>query len=114
VLTVFPGIDELWPPNQMMVADPITGSMLDSLSGIDPGSATFRVVDEYGAVQPTGPIAVRSDGTYSFTVALQSSRTDEDVDGRHYQIVVSATDRSGNRATAAAIVTVPHDRRGER
>ena len=31
------------------------------------------------------------------------------LDGRHYQIVVSAKDRAGNQASASTVVTVPHD-----
>ena len=50
-----------------------------------------------------------NDGTYSFTVMLEASRLGQDLNGRQYQIVVSAQDKAGNPATASTIVTVPHD-----
>jgi hypothetical protein len=43
------------------------------------------------------------------TVALQASRRGTDQDGRHYTIVVSATDVAGNQGSAFAIVTVPRN-----
>jgi hypothetical protein len=110
-LTASPGVASLWPPNHAMVPDAISGSVGDSLSGVDPSSMTFRVVDEYGALQPTGPVTVNADGSYSFTIMLEASRLGGDADGRRYQIIVTATDKSGNRVTASTVVMVPHDQR---
>ena len=99
----------LWPANGKMVPVAISGAITDSLSGVDPSTAAFAVVDEYGSVQPSGPISLGSGGSYAFTVSLQASRNGNDKDGRHYTITVSAHDFAGNVGSAATIVTVPHD-----
>ena len=108
-ITVAASAPMLWPPNGRVVPDMISGVIGDGLSGIDPSTATFRVMDEYGRVQPTGPVVIGPGGVYSFTVNLEASRLGQDLDGRHYQIIVSASDRAGNQASAATMVTVPHD-----
>ena len=84
-------------------------AITDNLSGVDPNSGAFAAVDEYGTVQPNGPVSVGSGGSYSFTVMLPASRNGNDQDGRHYKITVSAKDLAGNVGSAATIVTVPHD-----
>ena len=38
----------LWPPNGKMVPVAVSGAITDSLSGVDPSTAAFAVVDEYG------------------------------------------------------------------
>jgi len=103
-------LTSLWPPNNKLVSDVITGRITDSGdSGIDPGSLKYTVIDEYGTVQPSGTFTLKADGTYSFTVMLAAGRLDTDLDGRHYQIVVSASDNAGNPSTATVTVIVPHD-----
>ena len=99
----------LWPPNGKMVPVTVSGTIKDSLSGVNPSTATFAVVDEYGMVQPSGPVNLGHGGSYSFTVLLQASRNGNDKNGRQYTITVSARDLAGNLGSAAAIVTVPHD-----
>jgi glycosidase len=99
----------LWPANGKMVPVAVSGAITDSLSGVDPSTAAFAVVDEYGSVQPNGPVRLGFGGSYSFTVLLQASRNGNDKDGRHYTITVSAQDFAGNLGSAATIVTVPHD-----
>lgn len=108
-VSVFANPSSLWPPNGKMVPVTISGTITDSLSGVDTSSAAFAVVDEYGQVQPSGPISLGSGGSYSFTVLLQASRNGNDKDGRKYTITVSAKDLAGNLGSAATIVTVPHD-----
>jgi Bacterial Ig-like domain len=87
--------------------------MTDSGSGVDPATASYTVLDEYQAVQPTGPVSVQPNGSYTLTVQLQASRRGNDQDGRHYTIEVSATDKAGNRGSASATVTVPAIKAGE-
>lgn len=99
----------LWPPNGNMVSVTVSGSITDSLSGVNPSTAAFAVVDEYGTVQPNGPVTLGPGGIYSFTVSLQASRNGNDTDGRQYTISVSAQDFAGNLGSAATVVTVPHD-----
>jgi hypothetical protein len=92
-----------------MVPVTISGTMTDNLSGIDPSTAAFSVADEYGSVQPSGPLSLAANGTYSFIVLLEASREGTDKDGRQYTISVSASDLAGNMGSAATLVVVPHD-----
>ncbi len=99
----------LWPPNGRMVPVTVYGTLTDSGSGIDPRTAFFSVVDEYGRIQPRGRVTVSSGG-YSFMIALQAWRKEEDKNGRLYTIKVSAKDNEGNLGSGSAVVSVPHDR----
>ena len=109
VVTVSASPSTLWPPNGKMVPVAVSGTIIDSLSGANPTTAAFAVMDEYGTVQPTGPVSLGAGGAYSFTVLLQASRNGNDKTGRQYTITVSAKDYAGNSGAAATIVTVPHD-----
>ena len=102
----------LWPPNGKLVTVTVSGTIQDGAggSGVNPDSATFFVVDQYGQVQPTGSVTVASDGTYSFTLQLQASRDGNDPNGRQYALTVNASDNAGNSASSTVDVTVPHDR----
>jgi len=82
----------------------ISGSVTDGLSGI--GSASFNVIDEYGATQPSGAVAVQANGTYSFTLSLPATKQGWDKDGHLYTIVVSGTDRAGNSASATTTLRI--------
>jgi len=48
----------LWPPNGKMVPVTVSGTITDSLSGVNPSTAAFRVLDEYGDIQPSGPVSL--------------------------------------------------------
>ncbi|SIO35652.1 hypothetical protein SAMN05444166_4053 [Singulisphaera sp. GP187] len=99
----------LWPPNHKFSTVTVTGTAIDSVSGINGSRILYSVRDEYGQVQPQGTAVVNADGTYSFNVQLQASRTGQDRDGRQYTIVVRAQNGAGLGATQSTIVTVPHD-----
>jgi VCBS repeat-containing protein len=58
-----------------------------------------------------GSFTINSDGTYTFTVALEASRLGTDADGRLYTIEVRATDNTGNVGSTTTSVIVPHDQR---
>jgi hypothetical protein len=105
-LTVSP--TSLWPPNRRLVPVHVSGVVTDNLSGVV-STVQFSVSDEYGQITPHGQTPVASNGTFSFTVLLQSSRLGQDHDGRQYTIFVTANDLAGNTTTASAVVTVPHD-----
>ncbi len=110
-ITVAASAPTLYPANGKLVPDTFSGVVSDSLSGIDPSTVVFTVVDEYGTVQPTGPVALGPGGTYSFTLMLEAMRLGQDRDGRTYEVIVSGTDLAGNTRSMSAIVTVPHDQR---
>jgi hypothetical protein len=86
----------------------VSGTVTDEPDGssVKPSSAAYRVMDEYGQLQPQGPVTLVG-GAYAFTVVLQASRNGNDKDGRHYVIAVSAIDQAGNPGVASAAVTVP-------
>ena len=83
----------------------VSGTINDGLSGVDPTMAKFAVHDEYGRVQPNGPVTVNPDGSFSFMVALRTFVRATDTDGRLYTIRVTAADKAGNTRTTEAFVT---------
>ena len=95
----------LWSPNKMMTPVTVSGKITD----INLKSASYKVVDEYGKVQPSGTITVAANGNYSFIVSLEAYRNGNDDDGRRYTITVTAVDQGNRSATAQAIVMVPHN-----
>jgi len=97
----------LWPPNGSLVLVTVSGRIEDA--SIDTGSPAFSVRDEYETVQPRGPLVIGPGGNYSFTILLQASRDDQDLDGRSYSITVTASDADRNVGRAVASVVVPHD-----
>jgi len=76
----------------------ISGSATDALSGIN--GASYNVIDEYGATQPSGAVTVQANGSYSFTLSLPANRPGNDRDGHLYTITVRGFDQAGNSATA--------------
>ena len=101
--------DRLWPPDGRMVPVTVAGTIIDSGSGIQPGSAECTVIDEYHHLQPQGKVSLDAAGNYSFTVLLRASREPYDLDGRRYSIRVNAKDNAGNRAAKTKTVIVPYE-----
>ncbi len=69
------------------------------------------LLDEYGTVQPSGPLTLGPDGTYSATIWLEASRVGSDLDGRAYTITVGATNNALVTGSKARPVVVLHDKR---
>jgi len=92
-----------------MVPVTISGTVTDSGSGCSIKTAAYAVNDEYGEVQPTGPVTLGDSGAYSFTVWLQASRLGTDLDGRFYTVTVSVSNNAGKTGSQAATVIVPHE-----
>ncbi len=111
VITVSGTPRVLWPPNGKMVPVTVSGTITDTGSGVNVNSAAYAVKDEYGEVQPHGPITLGPGGAYSFRVLLQASRLGTDLDGRRYTVTVRAKDNAGNGGSKTSVVTVPHDQR---
>lgn len=109
VVTAAANPASLWPANKKSVNVTVSGSITDGRSGV--ASATYRVLDSYGELEPGGAVAVGADGRYSFVVPLLADRKGTDKTGRRYTIIVHAVDRAGNPAMATAVVLVPHDAR---
>ena len=111
VITLSTTPTSLWPPNGQMAPVTVSGTITDTGCAVNAKSAAYVVTDEYGAVQPSGAVALGPGGSYSFTVLLQASRLGTDLNGRQYTITVRASDNAGNAGSASAVVTVAHDQR---
>ena len=94
----------LWSPNKLML--PVTISGTATGTGV---TLTYKVVDEYKKVQPSGTATLNADGTYAFVVSLEAYRNGNDADGRLYTITVTAKDQFGRTASASTTVIVPHN-----
>jgi hypothetical protein len=99
----------LWPPNGKLVPVTISGTINDSRCSIT--NVTYAVTDEYGLIQPSGPVTLGRGGAYSFTIFLRALRAGSDMDGRSYTITIEAKDSAGDAASKMSVVTVPHDHR---
>ncbi len=109
-LTVSLSPNTLWPPNDKLVSvtaaitvkdhyDPAPEIKLESITA----SETLAANDIQGA----------QFGTDDRQFSLVAKRAGTNQAGRIYTVTYSATDASGNRATASATVTVPHDQGGK-
>jgi hypothetical protein len=56
--------------------------------------------------QPSGPVTVQTNGTYSFTLSLPATRQGSDKNGHLYTIRVTGSDQAGNSATATTTLTI--------
>ena len=102
----------LWPPNNQLVTITLTGDLTDVGTGL--ASVVFRVIDEYGLVQPAiDPVIAAGQNALGFTRAFQlkGSRLGGDLDGRTYTIEATVIDRACNSTTLRTTVVVPHDER---
>ena len=101
----------LWPPNGKMVPVTVLGAIPDACSAVNVSTAENSVIDEYGEIQPSRPVTLGAEGSYSFAILLQASRSGSDKNGRTYTITVSAKDDAGRLASGSTVVTVPQDYR---
>jgi len=95
----------LWSPNKTMTPVTVSGVVTD----LTATTVTYKVIDEYGQVQPAGSVTVGAGGAYSFIVKLEAYRNGNDADGRIYTIQVKATDAGGRSTTTVSYVKVPHN-----
>jgi uncharacterized protein (DUF2141 family) len=99
----------LWPPNGKLVPVTVTGKIAHPGNACTITSLVYAVKDEYDEVQPSGPVILGPEGTYSFSVPLQASRLGTDIDGRLYTVTVTAMNNGGQTGSQAGAVIVPHD-----
>ena len=92
------------PKRPQPVTVTISGSATDAVSGI--GNASFNVIDEYGVTQPSGPVTIQLNGSYSFNLVLPATKQGNDKNGHLYTIVVTAIDQAGNSASATTTLTI--------
>jgi hypothetical protein len=106
----------LTPPNGRFV--PITLSGQVANDRLPAPTAQVHVIDEYRRVNSARPIPLTAMGkfsgsnlyTYSFTVRLEASRSDQDLAGRQYYVIITFKDRNTGGARIVPVI-VPHDPR---
>jgi len=72
----------------------------------------IEVIDEYDECEPVVQDILPDeivDGNWERMIELMASRKGNDMDGRKYTIIVTATDTLGNAITKEIEVIVPHD-----
>jgi hypothetical protein len=112
---------DVTPPTITVTLSP---NILRSNEKLVPITATITVKDDYDplpeikleSITPnelSEPDDIRdaSLGTDDRQFLLKAERNGKNKTGRIYTVIYSATDASGNIATASATVTVPHDER---
>jgi uncharacterized lipoprotein YddW (UPF0748 family) len=102
----------IWPPTDKMHTVTLSGDLSDIGTGI--ASVTFRVIDEYGAVQPSlVPLTASGETLLAFsrTFEIEAARRGDDRDGRTYTLEATVTDRACNVTTLRTTVVVLHDQR---
>lgn len=95
----------LWSPNKTMTPVTVSGVVTDASTV----SVSYKVVDEYKKVQPTGTVTPGAGGSYAFVVSLEAYRNGNDSNGRLYTITVTAVDAGGRTKSVSTTVLVPHN-----
>lgn len=90
--------------NTGMMSVTVSGTIKDTASGVNASSASYTVTDQYGLVQPSGSISVGAKGSFSFSVALDTTLKSGST-SRTYTITVTASDNAGNVGSTSFKVT---------
>jgi len=106
ILTVRLSPNKLWPPNDKLV--PITATIAVK-DNYDPQPEVILESITSNEALESGDIQGAQYGTDDRQFLLKAEREGTIKAGRIYTVTYSATDASGNKATASATVTVPHD-----
>ena len=96
----------LWPPNDKQVPVTATITVKDDY---DPAPEIKLESITASEALAAGDIQDVKLGTDDRQFSLAAKRGGNNMAGRIYTVTYSATDASGNKATASATVTVPHD-----
>lgn len=105
-LTVSVSPSTLWPPNDKLVPVIVTITVSDDYDPQPEIKLESIIANE--ALNSSDAKDVEP-GTDDRSFSLAAKRAGSNMAGRIYTITYSATDGSGNKATASATVTVPHD-----
>jgi hypothetical protein len=108
VLSVSVSPTVLWPPNEKLIPITVTLTVKDDY---DPQPEIK--LESITANEPLEKEDIKDAqiGTDDRQFKLKAEREGKNKTGRIYTVTYSATDASGNKATASAMVTVPHDER---
>lgn len=105
-VTLSPAV--IWPPNGKLV--PVTANITVK-DDYDPQPEIKLESITSSEMPASGDIQDATVGTDDRQFQLKATRKGTNLAGRIYTVIYSATDGSGNRSTARATVTVPHDQR---
>lgn len=94
------------PKSNKSLSVTVSGSVTDTASGVNPTGTTYSVVDEYGVAQPSGPVVLQANGSYSFNLSLPATRKGNDNDGHTYTITVQARDQAGNTSAVSGTLRI--------
>lgn len=97
----------IWPPNGKLANIAVTGTIVDSGSGV--ASASYVIADEYNEISYTGAISLSAEGNFYLSLPLDAYRKGSDTDGRAYYLRVTAIDKVGNASSASKEIKVLHD-----
>ena len=76
------------------VAVTVSGRVTDAISGADPSTVFYNVIDEYSVISLSGPVTLQPNGDFSFTLSLPATKNAGD--RQHvYTINLSAGDMAG-------------------
>lgn len=98
----------MWPPNGKLMSIDATIAVQDDY---DPEPEIKLESITANETLDTKDIQNAQLGTDDRNFSLAAKRAGTNLAGRVYTVTYSATDASGNKATASATVTVPHDQR---
>lgn len=106
ILTVSLSPSMLWPPNGKLVSITAAITVRDDY---DPEPEIKLESITETEMLAAGDIQDAQIGTDDRSFSLAAKRAGNNMAGHIYTVTYSATDASGNKATASATVTVPHD-----
>jgi hypothetical protein len=91
---------------------PVTIDGYVAVTGNSVPKVSFRVIDEYGRDQPSGNLTPQpaKPGVFFFATRIGLNRTHRphDLDGRQYQIFVTAQDQNNSKTVVVNVTTPPH------
>ncbi len=93
--------DTLWAPSGKPVPVTVSGTATDEGSGINPASLAFSVVDEYGAVQPSGAASL---GSHRDVLGHGSTRRQAEWQGPRRPQVHNHGHRAGLRGPCVVVL----------
>lgn len=105
-ITVTLNPSTVWPPNNKAV--PVTAT-ITAKDDYDPEPEVKLESITANETLDAGDVQDAQIGTDDRSFSLAAKRAGNNIAGRTYTVTYSATDASGNKATASATVTVPHD-----
>ncbi|MFC5652644.1 CehA/McbA family metallohydrolase [Paenibacillus solisilvae] len=103
----------LWPPNHKLVAITASVNAVDNTVPVDSVALTSITSNEpdsgLGDGDLPNDIQGTAYGTFDKAFMLRAERSKK----RVYTVTYTATDKAGNKTSASATVTVPHDQSGQ-